>query len=316
MLNMKKKKFTKSFSSSLSGVKSSSHDISSSSSSSSHRHHYHHPRLVKAIAMSKDGEMAIAGDNRGQVNLWNLMRGELIETIMEDAMNMSTNDDGASGTNIQGGGGGQHGTTSSQKIIGTGGGVGATTGAAATSAAGGSGGGANSGGVGVGQATTGVTSGSAVVVGTVGSGSGGVVGTTGATSGPQQGTNGGVLQVLPNASSSLLTAASTSNMIGVNQVALFNSHLFSLIAFTDNTVSVYDNEIGDVVAVFDEHQHPVKYIHILEDSRKVFTSDGLNSCKIWVAHSGQLLETITVACGLIGLSPDAKYVVSGSGENR
>ena len=313
MLNMKKKKFTKSFSSPLSGVKSSSyhHDLSSSS----HRHHYHHPRLVKAIAMSKDGEMAIAGDNRGQVNLWNLMRGELIETIMEDAMNMSANDDGASGTNIQGAG--QHAITSSQKIISTPGGGGATTGGAATSGgAGGSVGGASPGSVGVGQATAGVTSGSAVVVGTPGSGGGGGVGTTGATSGPQQGTSGGVLQVLPNASSSLLTAASASNLIGVNQVALFNSHLFSLIAFTDNTVSVYDNEIGDVVAVFDEHQHPVKYIHILEDSRKVFTSDGLNSCKIWVAHSGQLLETITVACGLIGLSPDAKYVVSGSGENR
>lgn len=311
---MKKKKFTKSFSSQLSGVKSSNHHHDIISSSSSHRHHYHYPRLVKAIAMSKDGEMAIAGDNRGQVNLWNLMRGELIETIMEDAMNMSASDDGASGTNIQGVS--QHGTTSSQKIIGKPGlGVGETTGAVTSGGAGGVVGGASPGGVGVGQATTGVTSGSAGVVGTPGSGGGGV-GTTIATSGPQQVTSGSVLQVLPNASSSLLTAASTSNLIGVNQVALFNSHLFSLIAFTDNTVSVYDNEIGDVVAVFDEHQHPVKYIHILEDSRKVFTSDGLNSCKIWVAHSGQLLETITVACGLIGLSPDAKYVVSGSGENR
>jgi WD40 repeat protein len=152
--------------------------------------------------MAKDGDLAIAGDNQGQVSLWNLIRGELIETIID--------------------------------------------------------------------------------------------------------TNPGVLEN---------ENKQQQQNIGVCQVALFNSHLFSVIAFTDSTVSVYDNELGDVVTVFTEHQSQVKYLHILEESRKVFTSDGANSCKIWVAHSGQLLETITVACSLIGLSPDIKYVVSGPGEN-
>jgi WD40 repeat protein len=150
-------------------------------------------RLVKTAAMSREGDMAIIGDSNGQVDMWNLLSGQLMETMIE---------------------------------------------------------------------------------------------TSAAEPGP-----------------------------AVCNVALSNSHLFSVIAFNNNTVSVYDNEMGDIAAVFTEHQSPVKHLCILEDGRKILTSDGFNSCKIWVAHSGQLLESITVACNLLGISPDIKYVVSGAGEN-
>lgn len=195
--------------------------------------------------MSKDGEMAITGDCYGQVSLWNLVRGELIEIIIEDPLSSPPPIDPqaqAQANNL-------------------------TVSTAA-----------------------------------------GTMNTVEQQNGPQ------IAQ--PATSRHYHLANAAASLVPVNHVALFNSHLFSLIAFNDSTVSVYDNEIGDVVAVFDEHQTPVKYLHIMEESRRVFTSDGINSCKIWVPHSGQLLETITVACSLIGLSPDSKYVVSGPGDNK
>lgn len=150
-------------------------------------------KLVKAFAMSKEGDMAITGDESGQVNLWNLMNGEFLETLIEPS--------------------------------------------------------------------------------------------------------------------------SESQRFGVCKLALSNSHLFSVVAFTDNTVNVFDNEMGDIAAEFVEHQSQVKHLYILDDNRRILTSDGFNLCKIWVAHTGQLLESITVACSLFSLSPDMKHVVSGPGEN-
>ena len=107
----------------------------------------------------------------------------------------------------------------------------------------------------------------------------------------------------------------SANTIGVCRVALSNSHLFSVIAFTNNTINVYDNEMGDVLAVFKEHQSPAKHLYVIDDNRKILSSDGFNLCKIWLANTGQLLESITVQCNVLCLSPDAKYVVSGAGEN-
>lgn len=304
---MKKKKFTKP-SGSVERIKSGSshHYIVPNSGPGSDGSH----RLVRAVAMSKDGEMAITGDNLGQVNLWNLVRGELIETIIDDVGNSSMNEDGVSLNQAAGAAGGGGGTGGGGGGTGGGGtGAGGGAGHATTGQKGQTGGAAGAGGPGLGAGIGALAGGSGGSGGTGAGTAGGVVATT--TAGAAAG--GGQANAATAQGHSSL---SSNNTIGVCQVALFNSHLFSLIAFTDHTVSVYDNEIGDVVAVFDEHQHPVKYIHILEDTRKVFTSDGRNSCKIWVAHSGQLLETITVACGIIGLSPDAKYVVSGPGENR
>lgn len=149
-------------------------------------------RLINAIAMSKEGDMAVTGDESGLVNLWNLKTGEFIETLIE-----------------------------------------------------------------------------------------------------------------PN----------ENQRCGVCKLALSNSNLFTVVAFTDNTVSVFDNEMGDIAAEFSEHQSKVKHLFILEDNKRILTSDGFNLCKIWVAHTGQLLESITVACNLFALSPDMKFVVSGPGEN-
>lgn len=102
---------------------------------------------------------------------------------------------------------------------------------------------------------------------------------------------------------------------GVCKLALSNSNLFSVIAFTDNTVCVFDNEMGDIAAEFSEHHSQVKHLFILEDNKRILTSDGFNLCKIWTAHTGQLLESITVACNLFSLSPNMKFIVSGPGEN-
>lgn len=113
----------------------------------------------------------------------------------------------------------------------------------------------------------------------------------------------------------IIESQSETNKVGVCRVGLSNSHLFSVIGFTDHTVNVYDNEVGEVVAVFSEHQSPIKHLYILDDNRKILTSDGFNLCKIWLAHTGQLLESITVACNLFALSPDTKFCVSGPGEN-
>jgi WD40 repeat protein len=103
--------------------------------------------------------------------------------------------------------------------------------------------------------------------------------------------------------------------VGISKLALSNSRLFSVIGLTDNKIFVYDIEMGDIVSLFNEHQSLPKHIFIFDDNRRILSSDGFNLCKIWVAHSGQLLESITVACNLFALSPDFKHAVSGSGEN-
>jgi WD40 repeat protein len=150
-------------------------------------------KIIKASAMSKEGDLAITGDESGQVNLWNLLSAELIVTIIEPVSKLESK--------------------------------------------------------------------------------------------------------------------------GISKLALSNSRLFSLIAFMDGMVSVYDNEMGDIVAIFVEHQHPVKHLYVFEDNLRIMSSDGNNSCKIWYSHSGELLESITVACDVLGHSPDMKYCISGPGKN-
>ncbi len=113
----------------------------------------------------------------------------------------------------------------------------------------------------------------------------------------------------------IMEPTSETDRVGVCHVDLSSSYLFSVIAFTNNTINVYDNELSEVVADFNEHHSPVKHLYIIDNNRKILSSDGLNLCKIWLSHTGQLLESITVACSLLALSPDAKYVVSGAGEN-
>lgn len=153
--------------------------------------------LIKAFAISKEGDIAITGNELGQVNLWNLLEGELVDTIID----------------------------------------------------------------------------------------------------------------VPSLSNSQEPAIKS----GVCKLVLSNSNVFSVIASNNHMVYVYDIEMGDVVTEFTEHQSPVKHIHIIDE--KILTSDGFTQCKIWLAHSGQLLESITVDCQILGLSPDSKYVVSGPGEN-
>lgn len=114
---------------------------------------------------------------------------------------------------------------------------------------------------------------------------------------------------------SIIEPRSVTDKYGVCKVALSGSYLFSVAAFTNNTISVYDNELGEVALDFVEHQLPVKYLFIIDNNRKILSSDGINVCKIWLSHTGQLLETINVACSFLAISPDAKYVVSGPGEN-
>lgn len=101
--------------------------------------------------------------------------------------------------------------------------------------------------------------------------------------------------------------------IPVCALVMASSHLYCVIAYSNNTVIVYDIEIGDVAVTFMEHTNPVKHLFIL-DSR-ILSGDGLNCCKIWFAHSGQLLESITVDCFILSLSPNKKFVVSGKGDN-
>ena len=158
---------------------------------------------IKALAVSREGDLAISGDQSGQVNIWNLKSGELIDSIFDTAA-----DD-----------------VSAQ-------------------------------------------------------------------------------------------AAAAAAQLGVCKLAMSHSNLFSLIAFTDNTVRVYDNELCEIVATFPDHGMPVKHMYVFEDSHKVLSSDGQNSCKIWLADTGQLLESITVDCSLFGLAPDGRYAVSGPGKNK
>ncbi len=101
--------------------------------------------------------------------------------------------------------------------------------------------------------------------------------------------------------------------VAVTAVVISNAHLFCVVAFFNCSVIVYDIELGDVAVEFKEHTNPVLHLFILD--KRVLSSDGQNSCKIWYAHSGQLLESITVDCSIFTISPNKKFVVSGKGDN-
>lgn len=100
----------------------------------------------------------------------------------------------------------------------------------------------------------------------------------------------------------------------VTALVIDNSHLFCVVAFSNCNVIVYDIELGDVAVTFREHEYPVKHLYTFSDTR-VISADHLNSCKIWYAHSGQLLESITVDCHIFALPMNKKLVVSGKGDN-
>lgn len=104
-----------------------------------------------------------------------------------------------------------------------------------------------------------------------------------------------------------------SKKLSVTAVVISNGNLFCVVAFSNCTVIVYDIELGDAPVEFKEHQNPVKHLLVLDT--RVLSCDGFNSCKIWYAHSGQLLESITVDCNMFSLSPNKKFVVSGKGDN-
>ena len=108
---------------------------------------------------------------------------------------------------------------------------------------------------------------------------------------------------------------SGSEKSAVTNIVMSHYHLFCVIAIANNLINVYDIELGDVAIVFAEHQSPVRHLFIFEDNRRILSSDAINHCKIWVAHSGQLLETITVMCNMFNLSPDSKFAVSGTGDH-
>jgi len=100
----------------------------------------------------------------------------------------------------------------------------------------------------------------------------------------------------------------------VTALVIDNSLLFCVIAFSNCNVIVYDIELGDVAVTFTEHENPVRHLYTFPDTR-VISADDFVSCKIWYAHSGQLLESITVDCRIFSLSANKKFVVSGKGDN-
>jgi WD40 repeat protein len=98
-------------------------------------------------------------------------------------------------------------------------------------------------------------------------------------------------------------------------VNLCNSYLFSISASKDCTVKVFDNEQQEKVTEFKEHKAPIRHLMILEGNEKILSADEDNFIKIWYADTGQLIDSISVACQMLCCSPDGKYVVSGSGDN-
>ncbi|CAF1059295.1 unnamed protein product [Didymodactylos carnosus] len=101
----------------------------------------------------------------------------------------------------------------------------------------------------------------------------------------------------------------------VTQVALSHSYLFSLSASKDSIINVYDNELGEIITEFKGHSAPISNICILEDNRKILSSDEQNYIKTWWANNGGLIDSYNVPCKILGVSPDGHYVVSGSGDN-
>ncbi len=106
------------------------------------------------------------------------------------------------------------------------------------------------------------------------------------------------------------TERTTEHKGAVTQVALSHSYLFSLSGSKDTTVKVYDNEMGEIVAeftvrillkeiektfidVYQAHSAPIAHVRILEDNRKVLSSDEQNYIKTWWANSGELIDSVS-----------------------
>lgn len=98
-------------------------------------------------------------------------------------------------------------------------------------------------------------------------------------------------------------------------VNLSKSYLFSVSASKDFTVKVFDNEQHEKVTEFKEHKAPIRYLMILEGNERILSADEDNCIKVWYADTGQLIDSLSVACQILCCSPDSKYVVSGSGDN-
>ena len=99
----------------------------------------------------------------------------------------------------------------------------------------------------------------------------------------------------------------------VTQVALSHSYLFSLSGSKDSTIKVYDNEMGEIITEFtvkreresekktitlfvclfiQEHSAPISHLRILEDNRKILSSDEQNYIKTWWANTGELIDSV------------------------
>jgi WD40 repeat protein len=98
-------------------------------------------------------------------------------------------------------------------------------------------------------------------------------------------------------------------------VRLSQSYRFSVSAYTDCSVKIYDNEICEIFSEFNEHKAPVNHIYILEESKKILSADANDQIKVWLAKNGQLVDSIVVPCKMLCCSPDGNCIVSGSGDN-
>ena len=98
-------------------------------------------------------------------------------------------------------------------------------------------------------------------------------------------------------------------------VALSHSYLFSVSAFNDGIIQVYDHEIGEIISEFREHTVPIRHLRILEDNHKILSADEENHIKIWWSNTGVLVESYTVPSQSLSCSLDGNYIVSGSGDN-
>lgn len=109
-----------------------------------------------------------------------------------------------------------------------------------------------------------------------------------------------------------MTEQINNHRLAVTQVALSHSYLFSVSGSKDCTVKVYDNELGEVVTEFTvrtvfgskrktkhavfphfkEHSAPITHVRILEDNRKILSSDEQNYIKTWWANTGELIDSV------------------------
>ena len=131
-----------------------------------------------------------------------------------------------------------------------------------------------------------------------------------------------------------LTEQITQHRAPVTQVALSHSYLFSLSGSRDTTVKVYDNEMGEIVAEFNvnhrsflsfepnaslqEHSAPISHARILEDNRKILSSDEQNYIKTWWANTGELIDSVglwesaILQFNLVSLSTTSRVKCSAS----